>query len=89
MASNLRGPDLFLGGAPRQGRPADYVRKQKAQTHNGVGASFIDARPRGGVVILQQQTANVAKVDKSRSLYNTGLVSSLPAPKAQFRGRKS
>lgn len=90
MASNLRTPDLYLGGAPAQALPADYKRKAKPQTHSGVGASFIDAKPRGGRAIVQQQTSNVAKVDKSRSLYDTGVVSSVPMPTRQmFVGRKS
>lgn len=86
--TNLRVADLFLGGAPAQGLPADYKRKAKPQTHNGVGASFIDARPRAGRAILQP-AVKTAQVDRSRSLYNPGVVTALPIGKPGFMGRRT
>jgi hypothetical protein len=88
MASNLRVADLYLGGSPAQALPVDYKRTAKPQTHGGVGASFIDTRPRGGRAIL---TPAVGKqhVDPSRSLYKGGVVTSLPIGGPKFIGRGS
>lgn len=85
---SLRVADLQLGEAPRQALPVDYVRKQKKQTHSGVGAAFIDARPRGGRAVITSATGK-AHIDRSRSLYNTGVVTTLPIGGPGFVGRGS
>ena len=90
---SLRVADLAAGVycAPLGLLPIDYVRHAKPQTHGGVGASYVDVRPRAGFAVFTPSPGNGrARVDANASLHNAGVVTSLPVPSAPaFIGRGS
>lgn len=95
---NLRVPDLAIGadaGHLNLGPIDDAAhRVQHTPASGGVGASFIDVRPRAGFAILSPGTKH-AVIDATASDYIGGLVGRLPVKDAtgvsqsQFEARNA